>query len=284
MYWKSGGKTEYLIRTSPANSQKSLGPRNPETEAIYKRFMVRKSAAEQRQSTLQSTLVRHQRMNRALNVGRAPSLVVAILNVLAKAELADCFTVVGTHALYAYEAAAGLRILDSGALHTRDVDLLWDTRKHLQFLTRLKLQQSSMVGLLRKADASFVIRPEQPYTATNSKGFEVHILRHEVEEDDPHPIRLSEDEEDFWVTQAKNARVLLNAPRFSSMIVAASGHMARMSTVAPMSFCHFKRWLALQADRDPLKRSRDQRQADLVENLIHTYLPQWAPPLPDSSR
>lgn len=277
MYWKRAGKTDYLIRTSLSNSQKSLGARNVETEAIFEHFTARKATVEQRESDLRESLVRHRKMNRALGVGRVPALVVGILNMLQSANIAEHFTVVGTHALYAYETAAGVLIMDSAALQTRDVDLLWDTRKRLQFITQMQIQKSSMIGLLQKVDPTFSIRQDQRYTAANSKGFEVDILRREAIEDDPHPVRLSDDEDDFWVTQAKNAGMLVSAPRFSSMIVSTSGVMARMNTISPLVFCQFKRWLAQQPDREAMKRSRDLRQADLVEALIEEYLPQWSP-------
>jgi hypothetical protein len=273
MYWKRTAKTDYLIRTSPSNSQKSLGPRTAETETIYANFVARKTAAEQREADLRDRLNLNQRLNRALHVGRVPAIVVDILNVLATADLSDYFTVIGTHALYAFETSAGVRIMDNAALETRDVDLLWDTRKRVQFVSDLKLQGSSMIGLLQKVDPSFSIRADQQYTATNSKGFEVDIIRREREGDDPHPVRLSEFDDDFWVTQARNAGVLLNAPRFSSVIVATSGRMARMNTISPLVFSQFKRWLAAQTDRDPLKRSRDVRQADVVDTLVDEYLP-----------
>ena len=61
---------------------------------------------------------------------------------------------------------------------------------------------------------------------------------------------------------------------FSSVIVSTTGRMARMNTISPVVFCQFKRWLAEQPDRDPLKRSRDRRQADVVDALIDEYLPQ----------
>lgn len=107
MYWKTQGKTDYLIRTSEKNSQKSLGPRSPETEAMHTKFLARKSAAEQRLAELKATLERHQRMNRALYVGRVPQILVDILQAIDAAGLSEFFTVVGTHALYAYEAATG---------------------------------------------------------------------------------------------------------------------------------------------------------------------------------
>lgn len=276
MYWKCSAKADYLIRTSPTNSQKSLGVRSAETEAIYERFTAKKADVEARELALRSAITRHQRLNRALYVGRAPNIVVDILNALDGAGLAEHFTVVGTHALYAYETAAGVRIVDDSALETRDVDLLWDTRKRLQFVTRMKLQGSSMLGVLQKVDPSFAIRQDQRYTAAASNGFEVDIIRREAEGDDPHPVRLTDDEDDFWVVQARNANLLLNAPRFSSVIVSVTGRMARMNTVSPRVFSKFKQWLSVQEDRDPLKRTRDRRQAELVDALVEEYLPQVA--------
>ncbi len=273
MYWKRQSGADYLIRTSPKNVQKSLGPRSVETESIYEKFTARKTEAEARERSLAAELVRHQRMNRALFVGRAPQIVVDILNALFGAGLAEHFTVVGTHALYAYEAAAGVRFADGDVLATRDVDLLWDTRKRVSFVTQMKLQGTSMVGLLKKVDPTFEIRREQLYTAVNSKGFEVDIIRREASEGDPHPLRLTEDEDDFWVVQAKRAGALLSGPRFSSMIVSSSGYMARMNTISPIIFCTFKRWMAERPDRDPLKKSRDSLQADLVAQMVAEYFP-----------
>lgn len=277
MYWKRQGKADYLVRTSPKNAQKSLGPRSVETEAIYEKFTARKMEAEARVGQLEAELTRHQRMNRALFVGRAPQILVDILNTLSRAGIAEHFTVVGTHALYAYEAAAGVRIGSSAALATQDVDLLWDTRKRISFATRMKVVGSSMLGLLRKIDSTFEIRQDQRYTAVNSKGFEVDFIRREAAEGDPHPLRLTDDEDDIWAAQAKRAGVLLGSPRFSSMIVSSSGYMARMETISPLAFVKFKRWMAAQPDRDPMKISRDSLQADIVEQLVEEYLPYLIP-------
>ena len=123
-------------------------------------------------------------------------------------------------------------------------------------------------------DKTFKLRDGQLYTAVNSQGFEVDILRREVQEQDPHPAQLSDTEEDFWVVQARNAEQLVSAPRFSSVVVAANGTMARMNTVHPLAFVRFKRWLAQRPDRDPLKVARDKLQADTVVQLVDEYLPQ----------
>ena len=281
MYWHAGPATapeaKYLVRTTPAGAETSLGARRPETEAIYERFTKRKRESAARVSGLKAALEQHQRLNRALRVGRVDPLVVALLGRLASTQLSPHFRVVGTHALYAYEATAGVR-LDSNTLATRDMDLLWDTRKRILFSTQLAKVDSSMLGVLKKVDSSFRIRKmtskSQKYTAVNKDGFEVDIIRREREGDDPHPIKLSDEDEDFWVVQARRANVLLDSPGFSAVIVATNGTMARMNTVHPATFVAFKRWMASQHDREALKRRRDVLQADAVQTLLDTYLPQ----------
>ena len=254
MYWHAGPPTspdaKYLVRTTPAGAETSLGSRTAELDAIYARFTQRKRESTERVSGLQAALMQQQRLNRALRVGRVDPLVVALLNRLASTKLSEHFRVVGTHALYAYEAAAGVR-LNAEALATRDIDLLWDTRKRIIFSTQLARVDSSMLGVLKKVDATFRIRKGQKYTAVNKDGFEVDIIRRE-----------------------RRANVLLDSPGFSAVIVASNGTMARMNTVHPATFVAFKRWMSTQAERDALKRRRDALQADTVQELLEKYLPQ----------
>lgn len=279
MYWHKGPaaapENVYLVRTSASGSEKSLGPRSPETEAIYASFRRRKELAEARCDGLKAALLKHKRMNRALRVGRVAPIIVEILNRLAATNLGPHFRVVGTHALYAYESAAGITFEDE-AVATRDIDLLWDVRKRVAFATALSKVDSSMLGVLQKVDPTFRIRNSQKYTAVNKDGFEVDIIRREQMSDDPHPIRLSDDEEDFWVAQAPHAQELLDSPQFSAVIVATNGDMARMTTLEPMAFVRFKRWMSTLPQRDPLKRRRDALQAKAVEEVVQEYLPQWA--------
>jgi hypothetical protein len=279
MYWHKGSASApgeaYLVRTSASGSEKSLGPRSPETEAMYASFRQRKELAEQRRDGLKAALVTHKRMNRALRVGRVAPLIVEILNRLAATNLGEHFRVVGTHSLYAFESAAGVTFEDA-AVATRDIDLLWDVRKRVAFATALSKVDSSMLGVLQKVDPTFRIRNSQKYTAVNKDGFEVDIIRREQVSDDPHPIRLSDDEDDFWVAQAPRAQELLDSPQFSAIIVATNGDMARMTTLEPMAFVRFKQWMSALPERDPLKRRRDALQAEAVEAVVREYLPQWA--------
>ena len=272
MYWHKGAGAGYLVRTSPAGSEKSLGPRSAQTEALYEAFQHRKQQAQARLAGLKEALAKHKRMNRALRVGRVAPLIVQILRRLSEARLGEHFRVVGTHALYAYESAAGVAF-DNEAVATRDIDLLWDVRRRMAFATALSRVDSSMLGVLRKVDATFKVRNAQKYTAVNQDGFEVDIIRRMKHAQDPHPIRMSDDEDDFWAAQAPRAQELLDAPGFSAVIVATDGDMARMNTLDPSALARFKRWMSGLPDRDPLKRRRDALQAQLVENVVRDYLP-----------
>src|SRR5437868_4142921 len=103
-------------------------------------------------------------------------------------ELPEHFSVVGTHSLYAYESACGVRFVPA-AMATRDIDPLVDTRKHLAFFSRMKEADASFLGLLKKADKTFVRLEHKKETARNAAGFEVDVIRRMAKDGDPHPFR-----------------------------------------------------------------------------------------------
>jgi hypothetical protein len=268
MYWKQQGDYQYLVKTKPDNRQQRVGPRSPETEQIHEDFTTRKAEVEARLKSLRHALTEAERMNKALKAGRVPAIVVSVLQALENAGLGQHFLVVGTHALYAYETAAGVRIMP-GALATQDIDLLWDARKRVQFLTDLGKLDSSMLGVLQRVDPTFQRKEGHNETAINAKGFEVDFLRRQPEGDDPHPFRFSDDEADLWPVQAVRASVLTNAPRFEHVVISATGRMALLRTISPEAFVEFKRWMAEKAPQRPEpKRQRDRRQADIVQTLL----------------
>lgn len=267
MYWKREGAYEYLVKTMRGNRQQRLGARSPELEATYTAFKTRKAEVEARLDSLKAAATTAQRLNKAVKAGRVPALVVDLLNKLEDSGLARHFTVVGTHALYAYEAAAGVRIV-AGALATQDVDLLWDARQRVRFLADMQHLDKSMLQLLQEVDPTFVRKDLQAETAINAKGFEVDFLRRMQEGDDPHPFKLSAAEEELWPVMAERAKVLTEAPRFSHVVIGATGKMAVMHTISPVTFVEFTRWLADRPNREPSKRRRDKLQAQAVQALM----------------
>lgn len=273
MYWKREGGYEYLVKTRPnRRTQERLGARSDKTEQIFAEFAAHKEAVESRLKSLQITLTEAERMNKAVKAGRTPNLVVTVLNTLDEAGLSQHFTVVGTQALYAYESAASVRVMP-GALATQDVDLLWDARRRVQFMTDLEHLDSSMLRVLQRADSTFERKEGQNETAINARGFEVDFLRRQPVEGDPHPFRFSADEGDLWPVQAVRASVLTSAQRFEHAVISVSGRMALMRTIAPSSFVEFKHWMAEKAPRrEQAKRRRDRLQADIVQELLDQKL------------
>ena len=278
MFWKqqAARPNDYLIRARSPNAQKSLGPRSPENEAIYAKFSEGKARAEGRVTDLEKELKLCEARNRGYEVGHTPELIVNILNRLNAAGLGDHLMVIGSNALYAYESAAFVRIQDV-VLQTKDVDLLWDNRKHLRLAVQQELSDKGMLGLLQKVDPSFRLRADQPFTAINARGFEVDLVRQvsrtPKEKADPAMRRLSEVEDDFWASEIKSAEWLLSAPRFSQMVVSATGKMARMPTVDPRAFAQAKMYLADKPTRDPGKKRKDYSQALVVAQIVMRYLP-----------
>lgn len=275
MHWKRVGAYEYLVKTHSGGKHEHLGRKSEQTETIYADFHRRKDELAERLRSLGGALVEAERFNNAAKVGRVPSTVISVLQAIESAGLGEHFVVVGTHALYAYEAAAGVRIIAQGAMETEDVDLLWDARKRLRFLADLQRLDASMLDVLRKADKSFLRKEGRNETAINNKGFQVDFLRRQRMADDPHPFRFSDDEDDLWSVQAVRASVLTSAARFEHLVVGTTGRMALMRTIPPVTFVEFKRWMSREAPgRAEAKRRRDARQADIVQQLLdHLLVP-----------
>lgn len=278
MVWKAVSGHTYLIRKSAAGSQKSLGPRSEQTEEMFASFQARKERAQARLRAMKARAEEQRKLNRLYRVGRVPNVVVRTLAALDAAGLGDKFLVIGTHAIYAYEAAAGV-LVASSALATRDLDLLFDTRKRLAFLTTLRRSEArSLLQVLQKADPSFRVLKDQMQTAVNDDGFEVDIIRRQAKDGDPHPLRMSDDEGDFWAAQISQGEQIVSARRFDSMVVSASGEMAIMRTLHPLDFIRLKRQLARRVGRG-VKASKDRHQAEVVQALWEQYLRHLEPPV-----
>lgn len=272
LFWREVKGKRYLIRALSADAQKSLGPMTPENAEAVDKFQAKKAQAEARVKSLSSELATHFRINKALRVGRTPDVVVSTLKAIKDAGLEEHFLVIGTHALYAYETAAGI-LIPGEAMATQDIDLLFDTRKRVKFFTQIKRLDSSFLDILRKADKSFQLREGQLYTAVNDKGFEVDVVRRMAGDEDPHPLRLSDNEDDFWAAQIPTGGKLLGARPFEQVIVSSTGSMARMSTVHPLDFARIKKSLGESSRRDPKKAPKDLLQARLVRDLVNEFLP-----------
>ena len=83
--------------------------------------------------------------------------------------------VLGTHAIYAYEAAAGVHV-DAGLTTTEDVDPLLDARRRLAVMTTEALEDASLIRRRQRIDKSFV-RTDQAFRAVNDEGYLVDLIK-----------------------------------------------------------------------------------------------------------
>lgn len=275
MKWRTINGTDYLLNVSPQGSQHSLGPRNSETEKIHDKFVKGKVKAEDRLKSLKEQLRQASAVNRALRVGRTPNILIAVLNSIEKAGLQDHFMVIGTNALYAYETQCAVRF-DNAVVATLDLDILWDSRKSIKLAITKDIEEEGLLGILKKADKSFELIEDQKYTAINSDGYMVDLIRRgnqDVILDEAYPKSITKTPDDIWAVKIPTADWLLSTPKFREVVVGVNGKMAEMTTVDPRAFVIYKTWLSKKKDREGQKKGRDLAQAKAVANLIVERMP-----------
>jgi hypothetical protein len=110
MHGKKAKGRDYLFRSRDLFGYgKSLGLRSPETELVCREFHENKTHFQQNLRELQGRLKEHARFCKADRVARVPRIVGSILRLLDTQKLLGShLQVVGTNALYAYEAAGGV--------------------------------------------------------------------------------------------------------------------------------------------------------------------------------
>jgi hypothetical protein len=268
------GDTDYLIyRPYGSSTRKSRGPRSPSTESILSNFVAGKSRTEDRVNSLRSQLEQSAPILRARGLGRVPTITARIMRRLdRKGWLGTSLIVIGTNALFAYEAMAGVRI-DASMLATGDIDVLFDVRRRLALTG--DIDERGLVGVLQKVDTSFARMRNRTYTAANRDGYMVDLLEPQDHARIMHdgPARLSDRPDDLLATTTDSSRWLLNTPKFIATAIDEKGLPVRIVTLDPRVFALQKSWIVNHdATRDPAKRRRDAWQARVAATISTRYL------------
>lgn len=274
MHWKKAKNKEYLFRTIDRHGNgKSIGPRSPKTETIYQEFHTSKKKLGDNLLNLQERLKGQARLTKAVKIARVPRLVTAILRLLEQRQLLGRnLKVIGTNALFAYEARAGV-FFKNDLTATQDMDILWDVRSRLRLLSFDNVNPAGLIGILRKADRSFAMIGEKNFRAVNRSGYMVDLVKPE-----PKSIRVKEarqmgDAEDLMAAEIRNLHWLVSSPPFSQPVIGEDGFPANMVVPDPRAFALHKLWLSEQHDREPIKKNRDRAQALAVYKLVAQYFP-----------
>lgn len=277
MIWNQISGREYLVRSSydkrGIRRQSSLGPRSPDTEKVKDEYERGRTEANDRLKNIKVVLARQAAINHALGLGRVPLLGAKIIRALdATNMLGAGIRVLGTNAIYAYEAAAGVRI-DPAVTTTEDIDLLFDSRKGVKFAATEDVPERSLLHLLQKVDRSFE-KSGQTFRAINNEGYLVDLIK---------PLRnppwtadekrIGADPEDLAAAEIEGLAWHESAPPFEAVALDEKGEPLRIVTSDPRVWVAHKLWLSKRQDREPIKRRRDELQACTIAGLVARHLP-----------
>jgi hypothetical protein len=244
--------------------RRSLGRETPELRRQKARHDAHRATLKKTVRGLEKRLVDMAPVNRALGLGRIPTIAARILRALDREGLLGTHVIVaGTNALYAYEAATGT-LLPTEHVATGDADLLWDTKQSL-LLAATGMRREGLMGILRRVDRSFVAN--YGFNATNNEGYVVDLLCPETDD-----ITTMNAGADLEAVPMPGIEWLLRAPQFEQTIVGGDGKPLRIAVPDPRAFALHKLWVSRRDNRAPLKRPRDVMHARIVANLVRTYL------------
>ncbi len=276
MHWKKAKGKAYLFRSLDRfGNGKSLGLRSDETEKIYNGFHKKKNRLKSKLRTLRNELIEQARFCKAAKIQRMPRVAAAILRSLELHKLlGKNLQVIGTNALYAYEAAAGI-FLEDKLLATRDMDVLWDIRTRLNLCTLQEVDAKGLLGVIRKADRSFDLIGKKSFRAVNRDGYMVDLVKPEPREILIKEVRQIGGIGDLEAAEIRNLQWLAASPKFKHTVIGDDGYPANIVVPDPRAFALHKLWLSAQHDRQPIKRKRDHNQALAVCEAVLAYLPMY---------
>jgi hypothetical protein len=274
MHWKHIAGRDYLYRGYSHGRNHSLGPRSPETEALKAAFDEKKAAHKAREASLKAQLQLHAAYIRANRLHRFPLPAARVIRALQR-QLVP-FRIIGTNALYAYEARAGV-LIEPEHLATEDVDVLMDVRQGVRIATQVKPE--GLLALLQRTDKTFQRIADSTFTfcAVNSSGYRVDFITQGLAS----PLAVNDFErlletDDLTPVTITSLKWLVASPRFSAVVFDERGMPLKVETVDPRAFVLHKWYVSQQPDRNPLKKHRDAAQARLVSSLLHHELQELA--------
>ena len=177
--------------------------------------------------------------------------------------------VIDTHALHAFEFAAGV-FIDT----PRDSPFWAGAAQGLTLAAPAEVTPEEFLGLLRQADRSFQALPGDGFAAVNKTGFRVKLLHPPTARS---PLRMLGKDAPGGAAPAESGDLasLMSAPKFSQVVIGRRGDPVTMVVPDPRALALHKLWLSLQEDRGPVKQTRDRCQAAALAELILRYLPQY---------
>jgi hypothetical protein len=271
MHWKKIKGRDYLYKYRDRYGHgSSLGPRSPHTERLWAEFGCQRREMAARLGNRRQQLAEAARFCRAALIHRVPEPVTRILRYLPPGDLTHApLMVIDTHALHAFEFAAGVFIGTPP-----DSPCFSGAAQGLTLAAAAEVSPEAFLRLLRQADRSYKTLPGGGLAAVNQQGFQVRLLRpptahsgHRMIVRDAPGVTVPADMGDL--------AALMAAPKFSQVVIGRRGDPVTMAVPDPRALALHKLWLSQRQDREPLTQTRDRCQAAALAELILRYLPQY---------
>ena len=271
MFWQNKNGTDYLAYKEIAGQPgTTLGARSEETEAKFQEFTSSKAELKTRIQRADQLMRERAAQYRALRLPVLPDRQAEILRKLdIDRLLRNDLMVVGTNAFAAYELACNAKF-PVGNEETEVFDLAWcrDTRVSLAAIAPTQAQASrpTLFSLLHGIDNSFKINPKKRYQAVNQDGYLVELLA--APSTHPPPKNEAFDPMASLVEQ----EWLLHGNPISCVPATVRGRACPLFVPDPRWMALHKLWLAHKADRNPVKRPKDERQGNVLLDAVRYFL------------
>lgn len=254
--WRTINSRDYLYI-----GEKSHGPRNIETENRFANYEHRRSQLKERIGKMEDRLAQMAPVNRALRLGRVPLLPARILRAFDdEGLLGPSLRVIGTHALFAYEIAAG-EFFQADLLATNDLDLCWDAKERLSILAADGTQRT-VLSVLKRVDRSFDAGRLYGFSAQNDENFIVDLIAPRCEDSSP----ATGIDGDMAASPILEVASLIG-DAFSAMAFGEDGLPVQIVCPLPDAMAAHKRVISQSPGRKPLQRRRDLAQAEAIEGI-----------------
>ena len=271
MYWRTSKGRRYLTRKHSRRSKVvSLGVESPRTRVIYEEFTARKTALKEEIATLKIQQDKTRKLNKIEQLSRVPDPLIAIYRKINELGLEEKILLIGTNALYAYEAYCGV-FVEEDQLATGDIDLLNKPTKELSVLFDTAIPEGKLTDLIREIDRTFEPDPKAPYRFRNREGVLLEVITPAVH-DTRSGTKVGARFADILSLEMAGMHWIENSRIFRSFVIGQTGECAILSTIHPLEFAVYKHWLSHRPDRAPLKRTRDAEQSRLITRLIRDYM------------
>ena len=172
--------------------------------------------------------------------------------------------VIGTYALYAYEATSGVflnnTILDNQA------------PPELTLYFQKPIDRNGFLRLLRKTGRSFEMSSSRGFRAANRNGHIIELMRPWQKHKISSNILKTGTMGGLDTRSVPDLKWLLTGAIFSQVVIDADGNPARMVVPDPRGFTVHKLWLCEQLKRELKRKNRDRIQGRAVARLIVQYL------------